>query len=417
MSLPKTTKSPKIGIVGQGYVGLPLARAFVESGVKVIALESNPIIVRDVIDRKSHVEDISSNDLKAMFDSGNYTIESNPELISECDAVILCVPTPLNHTGEPDLTILENAIRNVALYLQPGSILISESTSFPGTLRNIIQPLILSQNPNGSQVHLATAPERVDPGNKSWNQKNTPRLISGLTDAAKQRAVEIYSYIADTPILVSSPEIAESAKLLENSFRLLNIAFVNEFSQSMSKLGINALEVIEAAGTKPYGFMKFSPGLGAGGHCIPVDPVYLSKTLRDQEINHPLLQQAIKFNEETFQYVVDRVKSTKQQPKRILAVGLSYKEGINDLRESPALKVFYELKKSYEVQFYDDEILTIDGLKRTENIRGFDLALILVKQSNVDFNELIQGNRVVWNCTGVKIGNSEIVEIFDGKKR
>lgn len=395
-------------------MGLPLARAFVECGVKVIALESNPVIVRDVNDRNSHIEDISSDDLKTMFDSGNYKIESNPELISECDAVILCVPTPLNHTGEPDLTILENAIRNVAPYLQSGSILISESTSFPGTLRKIIQPLILSQNPNGSQIHLATAPERVDPGNRSWNQKNTPRLISGLTDAAKQRAVEIYSHIADKPILVSSPEIAESAKLLENSFRLMNIAFINEFSQSISRLGINALEVIEAAATKPYGFMKFSPGLGAGGHCIPVDPVYLSKTLKEQEISHPLLQQAIKFNEETFQYIVDRVKSTKKQPKRILVVGLSYKEGINDLRESPALKVFNELKNSYEVQFYDDEIRTIKGLERTKSVRGFDLALILVKQSRVDFNELIEENREVWNCTGARIEHSKIVEIFDG---
>ena len=415
MIQPKRSSYPRIAIVGQGYVGLPLAQAFVESGVEVIAVESNPDVIRDIESKKSHIEGITSHDLTTMFESGKYQIQRNVDLISQCECVIICVPTPLDKDGKPDLTILESAVKSVAPHLSSDSILISESTSFPGTLRNVIQPLVLSLNKYGSKIHLAAAPERVDPGNKSWNQKNTPRLISGLTEEANRRALEIYSYIAEKPILVSSPEIAESAKLLENSFRLLNIAFINEFSQSMTRLGIDALEVIEAAATKPYGFMKFSPGIGAGGHCIPVDPVYLAQYLAGKDISHPLLQKAITSNEETFQFIVDRVKSSKVQPKSILVVGLSYKEGINDLRESPAIRILDELRKAYDVSFYDDAILYFDGLERTVNLRGYDLVLILVKQSKLDVHDLAVGNSVVWNCTGIMMKNPSISNIFDGK--
>lgn len=415
MSLPKSKNPPKIAIVGQGYVGLPLAQAFVENGVEVIAVESNPDIVQKINSRKSHIEGITSDILNDMFESENYRIQGNADSISECEGVIVCVPTPLNKEGKPDLTILENAIKSVAPYLQPNSILISESTSFPGTLRNVIQPIVLSHNPKGAEIHLAAAPERVDPGNKIWNQKNTPRLISGLTEEAKQKALEIYSFIAENPIAVSSPEIAESAKLLENSFRLLNIAFINEFSQSMTKLGINALEVIDAAATKPYGFMKFTPGLGAGGHCIPVDPVYLAQFLERNNVGHPLLRQAIKFNEETFQFVVKRVKSIRNQPKSILVVGLSYKEGINDLRESPAIRVLNELRETYEVSFYDDEIIRIQGLERAKDVGGYDLVLMLVNQPKLDIEDLIERNNVVWNCTGTRLNNPKIVDVFDGQ--
>jgi len=415
MIQPKRSNFPRIAIVGQGYVGLPLAQAFVESGVEVIAVESNPDVIRDIELKKSHIEGITSHDLTAMLESGKYQVQRNVDLISQCECVIICVPTPLDKDGKPDLTILESAVKSVAPHLSSDSILISESTSFPGTLRNVIQPLVLSLNKYGSKIHLAAAPERVDPGNKSWNQKNTPRLISGLTEEAKRRALEIYSYIAEKPILVSSPEIAESAKLLENSFRLVNIAFINEFSQSMTRLGIDALEVIEAAATKPYGFMKFSPGIGAGGHCIPVDPVYLAQYLAGKDISHPLLQKAITSNEETFQFIIDLVKSSKVQPKSILVVGLSYKEGINDLRESPAIRILDELRKAYDVSFYDDAILHFDGLERTVNLRGYDLVLILVKQSKLDVHDLAVGNSVVWNCTGIMIKDPNISNIFDGK--
>lgn len=417
MIQPKRSNFPRIAIVGQGYVGLPLAQAFVESGVEVIAVESNPDVIRDIESKKSHIEGITSHDLTTMLESGKYQIQRNVDLISQCECVIICVPTPLDKDGKPDLTILESAVKSVAPHLSSNSILISESTSFPGTLRNVIQPLVLSLNKYGSEIHLAAAPERVDPGNKSWNQKNTPRLISGISEEAKRRALEIYSYIAEKPILVSSPEIAESAKLLENSFRLLNIAFINEFSQSMTRLGIDALEVIEAAATKPYGFMKFSPGIGAGGHCIPVDPVYLSQYLASKNISHPLLQQAIIFNEETFQFIVSLVKSSKDHPKSILVVGLSYKEGISDLRESPSVRILNELKKTYDVSFYDDEVTQIQGLQRTEDISGHDLVLILVKQAKMDIDNLVESNKVVWNCTGKMINNPKIVNTFDGNVR
>ncbi len=403
-----------VAIVGQGYVGLPLARAFVASGVMTIGLESNMEVVQNLRNRNSHVEDISSQDLNSMFESGNYVVQTEVEIVSKCDAIILCVPTPLDDKGIPDLGILKRAVTDIAPHLSRDAILISESTSFPGTLRNVIQPIVVANNPFGSEVHLATAPERVDPGNKSWNQGNTPRLISGLTKEASKKAIEVYARICDSPLLVSSPEVAESAKLLENSFRLINIAFIDEFSRSMINLGINAIEVIEAASTKPFGFMKFTPGLGAGGHCIPVDPVYLSKTLEENEILHPLLQQAIKSNQEAFQIVVNRVKTLERQPQRILIVGLSYKKGINDLRESPAIKVFYELKRSYEVFFYDDEIQFLDNFERTSNLNGYDLVLILVPQTRVSASELLEGNRRIWNCSGTRLSQPSIKDIFDG---
>ena len=414
MAEEKTMKSLKIAIVGQGYVGLPLARAFVESGISVFGIESNVEVAQELNNRESHIEDISNEILESMFDSGLYSVNSDIQIVSQCDAIILCVPTPLDETSKPDLSVLTQAVKDVAPHIKEGAILISESTSFPGTLRDVIQPLINSMNAHASKVHLATAPERVDPGNKSWNQRNTPRLIAGITEKASQRAVEIYSHIADNAILVSSPEIAESAKLLENSFRLVNIAFINEFAQSMTKLGINALEVIEAASTKPYGFMKFNPGIGAGGHCIPVDPVYLAHALEKENIEHTLLRQAISFNEKTFSFIIEKVKSEKNQPKKILLVGLSYKEGINDLRESPALSILNELRKFYDVSFYDDEISQIEDQNRTFDRSGYDLVLILVKQPKLSLNDLIKENVKVWNCTGIKLGLPGVVEIFDG---
>jgi UDP-N-acetyl-D-glucosamine dehydrogenase len=322
----------------------------------------------------------------------------------------------LDVKGSPDLSILIQAVKDVSPYLSRETILISESTSFPGTLRNLIAPIVLSLSKFGNEVLLATAPERVDPGNLQWNQRNTPRLIGGLNEKSTSRAVEVYSQISSSLQVVSSPEIAEAAKLLENSFRLINIAFINEFAQAMANLGINALEVIEAANTKPYGFMRFIPGLGAGGHCIPVDPVYLSDFFSKSNAEHKLLKSAISSNREAFKFVVKRVRSLTIQPKRILLIGLSYKEGISDLRESPAEQVFRELDAEYEVDFYDERILSIENLKRSEALKGFDLVLILVPQKNLNLETLVSTNTIVWNCTGTLITVPGVTNIYDGSE-
>jgi len=406
----------RISIIGQGYVGLPLARAFVEAGTFVAGIESNQRLATQLSSGISHIEDISNAQLSSMIKTSRYSVETNLDIISSCQVVIICVPTPLDDKGSPDLSILIQAVRDASPYLNRGTILISESTSFPGTLRNLIAPIVLSLSKFGNEVLLATAPERVDPGNVQWNQRNTPRLIGGLNEKSTSRAVEVYSQISSSLQVVSSPEIAEAAKLLENSFRLINIAFINEFAQAMANLGINALEVIEAANTKPYGFMRFSPGLGAGGHCVPVDPVYLSDFFSKSNAEHQLLKSAISINREAFKFVLQRVKSLTVQPKRILIIGLSYKEGISDLRESPAEQVFRELNAEYKVEFYDDKILNIGDLKRSEALEGFDLGLILVPQKNLKLEALVSKNTHIWNCTGTLITVPGVTNIYDGSE-
>ena len=406
----------RIAIIGQGYVGLPLAKAFVEAGTFVAGIESNPRLATQLSSGISHVEDISNAQLSSMLETNRYIVEKKVEVISSCQVVIICVPTPLDDKGSPDLSILVQAVKDVSPHLSRETILISESTSFPGTLRNLIAPIVLSLSKFGNEVLLATAPERVDPGNLQWNQRNTPRLIGGLNEKSTSRAVEVYSQISSSLQVVSSPEIAEAAKLLENSFRLVNIAFINEFAQSMANLGINALEVIEAANTKPYGFMRFTPGLGAGGHCIPVDPVYLSDFFSKSNVEHQLLKSAISSNKEAFKFVVQRVRSLTIQPKRILLIGLSYKEGISDLRESPAEQVFRQLDSEYEVDFYDERILSIEDLKRSEALEGFDLVLILVPQKNLNLETLVSTNTIVWNCTGTLITVPGVTNIYDGSE-
>lgn len=416
MAGQNTSMPMRIAIIGQGYVGLPLAKAFVEAGIFVAGIESNQRLATQLSSGISHVEDISNAQLSSMLETNRYIVETKLDVISSCQVVIICVPTPLDDNGSPDLSILIKAVKDVSPHLINGAILISESTSYPGTLRNLIAPIVLKLSKFGSEVLLATAPERVDPGNEVWNQRNTPRLIGGLNEKSTSRAVEVYSQISSSLQVVSSPEIAEAAKLLENSFRLVNIAFINEFAQAMSNLSINALEVIEAANTKPYGFMRFTPGIGAGGHCIPVDPVYLSDFFRKNNVNHQLLKSALSSNREAFKFVVTRVRSLTVQPKRILIIGLSYKEGISDLRESPAEQVFEELSAEYEVEFYDDKILKIGDLGRSESLEGFDLVLILVSQKNLNLETLVSKNKHIWNCTGNPITTLGVTNIYDGNQ-
>ena len=404
----------KIGIVGQGYVGLPLSMAFASSGVETIGIEISPEIILNLSRGVSHIVDVSSEKLEQVIHEGKYSITDDYTVVQECDAIIICVPTPLTHDRLPDVSLLKSAITEIAPFLGSSSLLVSESTSFPGTLRHLISPIIKELNPNYDSIMLATAPERVDPGNRKWNQANTPRLIGGLSEKATKSAVEIYSRICENIVEVSSPEVAESAKLLENSFRLINIAFINEFAQAMDGLGISAHEVIAAAASKPYGFMPFYPGLGAGGHCIPVDPVYLSSILETKSIGHPLLKHAIKENQKSYKFVVNKINESEKKIRSILLIGMSYKPGISDLRESPALELFHDLLEDYEVSFYDENFDSIGSHKRVEDLKGFDLVLIVNLIDEIHYKILKMENDLVLNCTGVSLSHLGISSIFDG---
>ena len=266
-----------LAIIGQGYVGLPLAMAAVDAGWSVIGVDNFEAKVAQINSGSSPVEDISDAQLKAAIAKGAYKATTNYSAVSQASVVTICVPTPLDEKREPDLALLRSAATGIAPYVSNETLVVSESTSYPGTLRDIIIPIINSLKPKESvTVYFASAPERVNPGDLVWNQKNTPRLVGSIDKESQRRALAFYESICDAAVSVSSPEVAEAAKLLENTFRLVNIALVNEFTQLCATSGINVHEVIDAASSKPYGFMPFRPGVGVGGHCIPVDPLYLT---------------------------------------------------------------------------------------------------------------------------------------------
>jgi UDP-N-acetyl-D-glucosamine dehydrogenase len=417
VSESRVVKSWQVAIIGQGYVGLPLAKEFVSANVKVKAIDTNSFVVDNITQNRSHVEDITNLDIANMFSSGRYSISNDFSQVSDCNAVIICVPTPLNQAGEPDLKILVSAVSSVAPYLARDTLLVSESTSFPGTLRNVIRPIVEELNKDSKNIYLSVAPERVDPGNPIWTQKNTPRVISGINDQSKKLAEELYELIADRLVKVSTPEVAEAAKLLENSFRLVNIAFINEFSKAISELGIDANQVIEAAASKPYGFFKFAPGIGAGGHCIPVDPVYLSMKFDELGISHEILKASIEENKNTYKNVIEFIEKMENQPKSILIIGISYKKGVSDTRESPAVSLFYALKNKYEVHFFDENLHALDDVFRTRNLKGYDLVLNLVTQAEIDYQMIAQNNGLFLDCQNPPVLEGQISHLYGGSNR
>ncbi len=283
-------RNKTIAIIGQGYVGLPLSMAALREGWRVIGVENSPLKYEGIAAGISPVEDVPSSDIQGGLASGNYRISNSVADVREAGTVVICVPTPLYADRTPDLSILERAVMDIAPHLSTETLVINESTSFPGTLRDFIAPIVLEHRSSPEiKVHLAVAPERVNPGDIKWHQKNTPRLVGGLDEEATRRAVAFYDSVCDEVVEVSSPEVAETAKLLENTFRLVNIALVNQLTQLCAAQNINVHEVIDAASTKPYGFMRFTPSVGVGGHCIPVDPnvfVLVGREERHPSVNH-----------------------------------------------------------------------------------------------------------------------------------
>lgn len=393
-----------VAIVGQGYVGLPLAMAATKSGWSVIGIDVSEKIVSGLNSGISHVEDVTSQELKVAIEVGLYRASNSGTETAGVDVCVICVPTPLNDEHKPDLTFLQSASQLVAPYVKEDALVVSESTSFPGTVREFVKPIFESlREDQGQKLDFASAPERVDPRNEKWKMSNTPRLVSGLTDKATSRAFEFYSSFCDSVIKVSSPEVAESAKLLENTFRQVNIALVNQLVPFCREIGIDIREVIEAAGSKPYGFMKFFPGAGVGGHCIPIDPLYLLDRSRQFGIDLPFIESADRTNREMPKYVTERLlKLANPTVGATIAIfGVAYKSGISDTRESPAADVANHLEsKGHRVVWSDSLVEKFGNLERMKEGELLSGAIVVTAQPKIDLSALIASGVPVLDCTG-----------------
>jgi UDP-N-acetyl-D-glucosamine dehydrogenase len=357
-----------VGVVGLGYVGLPLAVAFAEAGDDVIGLDVDPIKVSALQAGESYIEDIPSDRLRAALPRIRVTYRYAD--LAKADAVIICVPTPLSENREPDLGPLDAAGKALAQVLQPGQLIVLESTTYPGTTRERLMPLLESSGLRvGQEINLAFSPERVDPGRTDYTLRDTPKVIGGITPACLDRADELYSRVCDQIVRVSTPEAAELTKLLENIFRSVNIALVNEMAILAARMGIDIWEVVDAAGTKPYGFMRFEPGPGMGGHCLPVDPFYLTWRARKFHMSTEFIELAGKINQHMPHHCVERIEQALNDVgkpvngSRILILGASYKGGVGDTRESPALRIIEELTaRGGQISYHDDYVPALPGL-------------------------------------------------------
>ena len=402
---PVSAQRDKIlAIIGQGYVGLPLAMAAVDAGWSVIGIDNYEAKVAQINSGSSPVEDISDAQLKAAIAKGVYKVTTDFSAVAEASVITICVPTPLDEKREPDLALLRNAATGIAPYVSNETLVVSESTSYPGTLREIIIPIINSLKlKDSSNIYFASAPERVNPGDPDRNQKNTPRLVGAIDKESKIRALEFYESICDAAISVTTPEVAEAAKLLENTFRLVNIALVNEFTQLCSASGINVHEVIDAASSKPYGFMPFRPGVGVGGHCIPVDPLYLTWWARQNGSRAEFVESADLINHTMPKYVAERALSmvdTAVKNPKVLILGVAYKPGVGDVRETPVSELRDHLiSKGADVAWHDPLVPVWEGSKPVDPGWHCDVAILATKQPGMDLDQLITRSVLILDCT------------------
>jgi len=405
----------KIGVIGLGYVGLPLAVAFAEAGCEVACLDTDQRKLDDLRAGRSWVEDVPDERLAPLAERLRPTA-SHADLAA-CDAVILCVPTPLTDSREPDLTYLLEAATALAGVLRAGQLVVLESTTYPGTTRERLAPILEESGlAVGRDFHLAFSPERIDPGRTDYTIRTTPKLVGGVTEACTERARELYSLVCDEVVILGSPDAAELAKLLENIFRSVNIALVNELSQLCDRLGIDVWEVIDAAATKPFGFMRFEPGPGMGGHCLPVDPFYLAFRAREADFYPEFIELAGKVNQTQPAFCVERiVRALNDDGKpvkgaRILVIGAAYKAGVGDTRESPALTIISRLRElGGEVSYHDPFVPSLPGLEleSVELGRGLaeaDLAAIVTAHPGIDYAALVERAARVVDFRGVTRG-------------
>jgi UDP-N-acetyl-D-glucosamine dehydrogenase len=394
----------RVAIIGQGYVGLTIAVDAATAGNTVVGFDVNNALVAQLNLGVAHIEGISDSALAALVGSGAYKASTDAAAIDGCDVIVIAVPTPLDVARNPDLSFVHAAADLITAHVKSPALIVNESTSYPGTLRNEIAARI-----TGVAHLFASSPERVDPGNTQWGTKNTPRLIGGLTPAAVAKARQFYASFCDTIIEVSSPEVAEAAKIFENTFRQVNIALVNEFAQIADALGISGREVIDAAATKPYGFMQFNPGPGVGGHCIPVDPSYLAHVANQVGVPATFIKRANEVNLTMPAYVVKRViagSGGSIAGKAVVVVGVSYKSNVADTRETPAAAVVDLLREHGATVTWHDEIVGSWRNESSAPLKG-DIAVLVTKHDGLDLAAL-QACGYVFDCTGTLTGTDGI---------
>jgi UDP-N-acetyl-D-glucosamine dehydrogenase len=396
----------KVAIIGQGYVGLTIS-AFAGEFFEVVGFDNNQKIVDQLNKGISHIEGVESSQLAKLVKAGSYSASTASSDIADADLVVIAVPTPLTKERQPDLTFIEAACKTIGENLKKPVLVINESTSFPGTLRNYIKPAIEKYSKSPIEHLYAISPERVDPGRGDYNQKNTPRLYSGLTPEASAKTRDFYSKFCNQLVEVSSPEVAEAAKLFENTFRQVNIALVNEFAQIAHSLGISVYETLDAANTKPYGFMKFTPSAGVGGHCIPVDPTYLAAVAEENGAPATFIRRANEVNLEMSEYIVDRIQADNDgslQGKSVLVVGVAYKPNVADVRETAAELVIKHLRDRGAVVSWHDEVVGTWHGESSAPLSGADIAVVITKHDVVSERDILASAPYVFDTTGKVAG-------------
>ena len=395
-----------ITVIGAGYVGLPLAQTFAEAGQKVVLVDVVPSLVETLNRGDSHIDDVPSEKLRPLVESGAITATTDYSVVRDSDAVLIAVPTPLSRQREPDLSYVERAATDVAPHLRAGHIVVLESTTYPGTTREILQPLLEDGSglKAGADFHLAFSPERVDPGNREFTTKTTPKIVGGVDDGSAEAAAALYRKAVDDVHIVSTPEAAELTKLLENIFRSVNIALVNELAQLCDRMGIDVWEVVDAAATKPFGFMSFKPGPGLGGHCIPIDPFYLTWKAREYDFSTRFVELAGEVNNNMPYFcrsVVSQALNHGAQKSvsgsKILVLGVAYKADINDVRESPAEKLIELLRTAgAEIAYHDPHVPEFDGLRSAAlEPEAYDCVAIVTAHSTIDYADVVRRGKVI----------------------
>lgn len=425
-------KTAKIAILGMGYVGLPLAVVFAKAGFEVFGIDPNQDKIDSLNDGDSYIVDVPSEEIQGLLESGKFKATSDFSVIKDVDGVSICVPTPMKKTGDPDLSFIISATESLSNYLHSGIVIVLESSTYPGTTREMVLPIIQEHFPHevGVDFFLAFSPERVDPGRKDWTTINTPKVIGGITEDCSEVASVWYCQALEKVVPVTSTEIAEMAKLLENTFRMINIGLVNELAIMCDRLGLDVWEVIDAAATKPFGFMKFTPGPGIGGHCIPIDPLYLSWKLKSLNYNARFIELASEINTNMPRFVVRKVQDALNDNGKpvkdsdILILGVAYKADIDDVRESPAIDVIQLLEhKGAKVSFHDPFVkqITHDSWSM-DVIEDFDSAVvnadcivIVTNHSNYDYQHILDKAKLIVDTRNAlgKIGrkNPKVVKL------
>ena len=413
----------RVGIIGLGYVGLPLAVEFARAGAHVVGVDVDPRKAQLIAANQSYIEDISSAELAAINATGRFVATTDATLLDDRDAIIICLPTPLDEHRNPDLSYVLAGAETAAAHLAPGALLVLESTTYPGTTREIVAPILERTGRRvGEDVFLAFSPERVDPGNPTYGIRNTPKVVGGMTPGCTSRAAELYATVCDTVHVVSTPESAELSKIVENTFRAVNIALVNELAMLADRMGIDIWETLGAASTKPFGFMPFWPGPGLGGHCIPVDPFYLTWRAKAFDMNTEFVELAGRVNTNMPYYAVARIARAMNEQGRamkgakVLLLGMAYKANVGDLRESPSLKLVELLRKDgADVEYHDPHVAHVNGLEMdsvpltAERIAAADCVVIATAHKAVDLGPVVAGAKLVVdlrNAVRVSLGGA-----------